>query len=137
MTPYMCSPTRVFLTPFPYSPRNLFVTPYISSPTRIFLTAYLLTPYITTYMTPYMCSPTRVFLTPYLDMFPYTCTGWQKCFYIPYDTTHMFWHPTMGRLQLVGSLELDASFAEYRLFYRALLQKRPIILRSLLIVATA
>ena len=28
------------------------------------------------------------------------------------------------------------SFAEYRLFYRALLQKRPIILRSLLIEAT-
>ena len=28
------------------------------------------------------------------------------------------------------------SFAEYHLFYRALLQKRPIILRSLLIVAT-
>ena len=27
------------------------------------------------------------------------------------------------------------SFAEYRLFYRALLQKRPIIVRSLLIVA--
>ena len=28
------------------------------------------------------------------------------------------------------------SFAEYSLFYRALLQKRPVILRSLLIVAT-
>jgi len=34
------------------------------------------------------------------------------------------------RLQTVGRT------AEYRLFYRALLQKRPIILRSLLIVAT-
>ena len=32
--------------------------------------------------------------------------------------------------------ELYVSFAEYCLFYRALLQKRPIILRSLLIVAT-
>jgi len=30
----------------------------------------------------------------------------------------------------------DTSFAEYSLFYRALLQKRPMILRSLLIVAT-
>jgi len=38
--------------------------------------------------------------------------------------------------QLVGSLKLQVSFAEYRLFYRALLQKRPVILRSLLIVAT-
>jgi len=42
----------------------------------------------------------------------------------------------MGWLRLVGSLTLKASFAKYRLFYRALLQKRPIILRSLLIVAT-
>jgi len=42
----------------------------------------------------------------------------------------------MGWLRLVGSLKLYVSFAEYRLFYRALLQKRPIILRSLLIVAT-
>jgi len=42
----------------------------------------------------------------------------------------------MGWLRLVGSLKLQVSFAEYRLFYRALLQKRPVILRSLLIVAT-
>jgi len=42
----------------------------------------------------------------------------------------------MGWLRLVGSLKLQVSFAEYSLFYRALLQKRPIMLRSLLIVAT-
>jgi len=42
----------------------------------------------------------------------------------------------MGWLQLVGSLKLQVSSAEYSLFYRALLQKRPIILRCLLIVAT-
>jgi len=36
----------------------------------------------------------------------------------------------------VGSFKLYVSFAEYSLFYRALLQKRPVILRSLLIVAT-
>ena len=42
----------------------------------------------------------------------------------------------MGWLRLVGSLQLQVSFAEYSLFYRALLQKRPIILRSLLIVTT-
>ena len=34
------------------------------------------------------------------------------------------------------SLKLLVSFAEYSLFYRALLQRRPIILRSLLIEAT-
>jgi len=42
----------------------------------------------------------------------------------------------IGWLRLVGSLKLQLSFAEYSFFYRALLQKRAIILRSLLIVAT-
>ena len=42
----------------------------------------------------------------------------------------------MGWIRLVGSLKLHVSFGEYRLFYRALLQKRPIILKRLLIVAT-
>ena len=42
----------------------------------------------------------------------------------------------MGWLRLVGSLKLYVSLAEYSLFYRALLQKRSIILRSVLIVAT-
>ena len=42
----------------------------------------------------------------------------------------------MGWLQLVGSFKIQVSFAEYHLFYRALLQKRPVISMSLLIVAT-
>ena len=42
----------------------------------------------------------------------------------------------MGWLRLVGSLKDYVTFAEYSLFHTALLQKRPIILRSLLIVAT-
>jgi len=42
----------------------------------------------------------------------------------------------MGWLRLVGSLKLYVSFAEYRHFYRALLQKRPIILRSLVVGVT-
>ena len=42
---------------------------------------------------------------------------------------------TMRWLRLVGSWKLQVAFAEYRLFYRALLQKRLVILRSLLIVA--
>jgi len=44
--------------------------------------------------------------------------------------------PPMRWLQLQGSLKLYVSSAEYRLFYRALWQKRRIIPRSLLIVAT-
>ena len=42
----------------------------------------------------------------------------------------------MGWLRLVDSFKLQVSFAEYSLFYGALLQRRPVILRSLLIVAT-
>ena len=42
----------------------------------------------------------------------------------------------MGWLQSVGSIKLKVSFAEYRLFYRALLQKRPVILSILLTKAT-
>ena len=39
-------------------------------------------------------------------------------------------------LRLVSSLKLQVSLAEHSLFYRALLQKRPTILRSLLLEAT-
>jgi len=42
----------------------------------------------------------------------------------------------MGWLWLVDFLKLDVPFAEYSLFYRALLQKRPIILSILLTKAT-
>jgi len=38
----------------------------------------------------------------------------------------------MGWLWLVGSIQLQVSFAEYSLFYRALLTKRPMILSILL-----
>ena len=42
----------------------------------------------------------------------------------------------MGWLRLVGFWKLQVSFAEYRPFCGSLLQKRPMILRSLIIVAT-
>jgi len=42
----------------------------------------------------------------------------------------------IGWLWLVGFLKLQVSFAEYSLFYRALLQKIPIIFRSKRIIAT-
>ena len=50
----------------------------------------------------------------------------------------VFWQKVdgMGWLWLVGSFKLHVSFAEYSLVYRARLQKRPVILRSLRIVAT-
>jgi len=42
----------------------------------------------------------------------------------------------MEWLRLVGSLKGQVSFAEYRLFHRTLLQKRPINLSIILLVAT-
>jgi len=56
--------------------------------------------------------------------------------------THMhiiknnFYVHTSWWLQLVGPLKSYVSFVEYRLFHRTLLQKSPITLRSLLILAT-
>jgi len=44
--------------------------------------------------------------------------------------------PTVGWLRLVGSLKLEVSFAKEPYKKNDFLQKRPIILRSLLIVAT-
>ena len=44
--------------------------------------------------------------------------------------------PPMGWLRLVGILKLYVSLENLGLFYRALLQKRPMILRSLLAEAT-
>jgi len=63
------------------------------------------------------------------------------CIYIYiyiYISTHLYVHTHihMGWLRLVGSIKLKDFFAEYRLFYRALLQKRPIISSILLSVAT-
>ena len=44
-----------------------------------------------------------------------------------YPYVKIYRYADMGWLRLVGSLKLQVSFAEYRLYHRALLQKRPII----------
>ena len=51
--------------------------------------------------------------------------------------THVQLHEDMGWLRLVGSLKSYVSFAENSLFYGALLQKRPMILESLLSVGAS
>ena len=59
------------------------------------------------------------------------------CIYIyTYSSVYLRICTHMGWLRLASSLELKIICAEYRLFYRALLQKRPVILRSLLVEAT-
>jgi len=54
-----------------------------------------------------------------------------SCFCLTESCLCMYGVPTISRL-----LKIIGLFAEYSLFYWALLQKRPMILRSLLIVAT-
>jgi len=53
-----------------------------------------------------------------------------------YIYVYIYAYEYIYKVLLVGSFKLQVSFAECSLFYRALLQKRPIILRSLLMVAT-
>ena len=53
-----------------------------------------------------------------------------------YIYVYTYKHMHMGWLRCVGSIKLYVSFAEYSLCYRALLQKRPIILSILLTKAT-
>jgi len=43
----------------------------------------------------------------------------------------------VGWLQIVGSFKILVSFAAYRLFYRALLPKKPMFFGSLIIVASS
>ena len=53
--------------------------------------------------------------------------------------TRMGWLRSVGSMKIIGlvcSWKLQVPFAEYRLFYRALLQKRPVILWILLTGAT-
>ena len=76
----------------------------------------------------YIIKYTYKYTHKYTYLFKFMC--------VSNSSAHTHKSPPMGWLRLVGSLKLQVSFAEYRLFYRAPLQKRPIILRSLLIVAT-
>jgi len=75
----------------------------------------------------------------------YLCMIYIRCIVFMYDIYLIYikyaakclWLKAMGWLRLISSLKLQVSFAEYSLFYGALLQKRLVIVRSLLIVATS
>jgi len=58
------------------------------------------------------------------------------CWHMTYGYDTSAYHLRMGWLRSVGSIKLQVSFAEYCLFYRSILQKRPIILSILLSSAT-
>ena len=59
-----------------------------------------------------------------------------KCLTHMHVRAQQFGVPTNSRFLTDVNDKLQVSFAEYRLCYRALLQNRPIVSRSLLIVAT-
>jgi len=78
-----------------------------------------------------MYTPVCVFLLTYVHT--YVCTYVHKehtCMWLAYA------HSTMGWLRIVGSLRIKVSFAKEPYKRDYILQKRPIISRSLLIVAT-
>jgi len=61
---------------------------------------------------------------------------WHCAFICVMFCLHVLCDIDMGWLRSVGSIKLWVSFAQYCLFYRSLLQKRPIILSVLLTVGT-
>ena len=71
----------------------------------------------------YMYMYIQIFVYEYIHAYPYI---------------HIYYSQilNMGRLRLVGSLKLYVSFAKEPFKRDDILQKRPIIVRSLLIVAT-
>jgi len=87
----------------------------------------------------YAVSRRMIWLIHTCDMTHFLCVTWH-IFYVwhdafsMYDMTHFLCVtspvPYVGWLRFVGSFKSWVSFAEYSLFYRALLQKRRIILRS-------
>ena len=73
------------------------------------------------------------------SVLPYVAVRWSMsllCALTHAKTPSVLYCGAIVWLRYVGSLKSYVSFAQYRLFYRALLQKRPIILRSPLSVAT-
>ena len=74
----------------------------------------------------------------YISMTHMSHVRHMRLWYTTRGTRHMslFAEYKCGTRHMSLFAEYKVSFAEYSLFYRALLQKRPVILRSLLIEAT-
>jgi len=86
------------------------------------------------YLSTYMC--THIVLSVYMSTYVYICTISVRVYICIAVRMGKCSSGGMGWLPLVGSLKLYVSLENIGLFYRALLQKRPIILRSLLAKAT-
>ena len=98
---------------------------------QMYMYVYTRIQYMYIYVYIYVFTGTYIIVQIYTSIFIYLSTLIHIHRY-----THVHTYTGMGWLRLVGSLKWQVSFAEYRLFYRALLQKRPIIVRSLLTIAT-
>jgi len=93
----------------------------------------------------YRFQNTHVFIYAYIHLYFHTYTNIHththvhkhvQIYMYVLDDTKVANYEYWVALRVVCSLKWQVSFAEYRLFYRALWQKRPIILRSLQIRAT-
>jgi len=97
--------------------------------------------YIYIYTYTYVCECVCVNVLRIHIQIYHTNTVWWAHRGLFFSNVHLYENKTLilcvyRWLRLVGSLKSHVSFAEYCLFYRTLLQKRPTISRSLLIGAT-
>ena len=86
----------------------------------------------------YMCTCLHLYMCIYAHMYMYAYMHTCICMHIyMHLCDHSIEIPdTMGWLRLVGAFKLQVSFAKEPYKREVILQKRPINLRSLLIVAT-
>jgi len=134
-------PTHILSLPTHIVSLFLPILSFSSYPYCLSLPTHIVSLFLPVTLSPHT-SPTRLWI---LHLFEDLATLWPK-YDCRYNTHGLIKSAeeyrisrctfAMGWLRLVGSLKLHVSFAEYLLFYRALLQKRLIILISLLIVAT-
>ena len=97
---------------------------------------YILIPtYVGIYMAYIIYTYSNILYIEYILIPTYVCYVYSNVLCTSVDV-FLYVSVHVGWLRLVSSLKLLVSFAEYRLFSRDLLQKRPVILRSLLNVAT-
>jgi len=114
---------------------HTFLHTYIHTYIQMYLPTYIHT-YLPTYIHTYIHTNIHTNKHTYLHTRVRTC-HYLHCAWISLSRRpkYVYIH-TMGWIRLVGTLKVQVSIAEYKPFYRALLQKKPIILRSLRIVAT-
>jgi len=135
---YMYIHTHIYIYAYIYICIYIYVYTYVYIHVFIYMYIYTYT-YTYTYMYMYMYIYIYIYIYVYVYIYIHTHIYIYIYIYI-YSFLFRRWHicPPLFILATIRTLLniMDVSFAENSLFSRALLQKRLIILRSLLIVAT-